>query len=79
MGNRDRGSRGEGSAPGASSFVADLASLQAVTRKAGYALDKLLSLVETKVTSDDDLELAEQLRDELKPLIDALTHFEVPR
>lgn len=75
----DRGSRGEGRARSAASFSADLASLQAICRKAGYALEKLFQLTMTKVTSDDDLELAEQLADELKPIIDALTHFEVPR
>jgi len=50
-----------------------------VTRKAGYALERLYQLVMTKVTSDDDVELATELADELKPLIDALIHFEVPR
>lgn len=73
-----RGSRGEDRSRSDSSFVADLASLKAVVRKAGYALDRLLAIVETKVTSDDDLQLAEELCDELKPIIDALVHFEVP-
>lgn len=79
MDQRDRGSRGEGRSRSDSTFSADLASLQAVTRKAGYALEKMLQLVMTKVTSDDDVELAEQLMDELKPICDALSHFEVPR
>jgi len=79
MNRADRGSRGDHARVSASSFAADLRSLETVTRKAGYALERLYQLVCTKVTSDDDLELAQQLADELKPLIDALIHFEVPR
>lgn len=62
-----------------SSFVADLGSLEAVVRKTGYALEKMLQLVHTKVTSDEDLDVALALQDELKPLLDALMHFEAPR
>lgn len=62
-----------------SSFSADLRALESVIRRSGVAMERLLQLVLTKVTSDDDVGLAEELRDELKPLIDALIHFEVPR
>jgi len=79
MRTTDRGSRERVGRVSDSSFLADLASLEAVTRKAGYALERLYQLVCTKVTSDDDLEVAQDLADELKPLIDALIHFEVPR
>jgi len=79
MAGRDRGSRGQDGSRSDSSFVASLPSLEAIVRKAGYALDKMLTLVETKVTSDDEMELALTLRDELKPLLDALMHFEVRR
>lgn len=78
MERNDRGSHGDHARVSASSFSASLPALQAVVRKAGYALERLLQLVHTKVTSDEDLELALQLQDELKPLIDALVHFEVP-
>ena len=77
--NIDRGSRGEGRSRSDSSFVAQLELTQNVVRRVGVALERMFTLVMTRVVSDNDLELAEELADELKPLIDALIHFEAPR
>lgn len=79
MATPDRGSREEDRARRASSFSADLRALEAVVRKSGVALERLFQLVLTRVVSDEDMQLAEELADEVKPLIDALIHFEVPR
>jgi len=78
MERTDRGSRGDHARASASSLLAQVLELQSVVRRTGVCLDRILTLVMTKVTSDEDLELAESLRDELKPLIDALIHFEAP-
>jgi len=75
----DRGSRGEGRARSASSLVAPVDALTQAVRSTGRALGKLHQLVMTRVLADDDWQLAESLNDELKPLIDALIHFEVRR
>jgi len=71
----DRGSRKRMERASASSFSAQVPELVRVVRKSGFALAKLHELVMTRVVSDDDVELAESLNDELKPLIDALIHF----
>jgi len=73
----DRGSRKRMERASASSFAAQVPELVSVVRKSGYALAKLHDLVMTRVCSDDDVELAETLNDELKPLIDAMIHFDV--
>lgn len=71
--------RGEDRAQRASSLVAPVDQLQSVVRRTGVALERLHQLVMTRVLHDEDVELAERLNDELKPLIDALIHFEVRR
>lgn len=72
-----RGSTREDRARSASSLSADLPKLVRVVRRTGYVLARLHELVMAKITADDDIELAERLNDELKPLIDGLLHFEV--
>lgn len=68
---------GEDRAQRASSFSA--ADLQGFVRRMGYVLSKVHELVMTRVIADADVELAEEINDELKPLVDALINFEVPR
>jgi len=75
----DRGSRERMERESASSLSAQALGLQAMVRRTGVILDRVLTLVATCCRSDDDVAKAETLRDELKPLIDALIHFEVPR
>jgi len=60
-----------------SSLVAS--EYQRCIREIGVVLEKLHQLVMTRVCSENDLELAETLNDEVKPVIDWLIHFEVPR
>lgn len=43
----------------------------------GYILARVHELVMTRVIADEDVELAESINDELKPLVDALLRFEV--
>lgn len=69
--------RGEDRAQRASSFAASAQDLQSVIRKTGFALHKLHELVMRNVEDDLDVAGAEALNDDLKPLIDALIHFEV--
>lgn len=79
MERNDRGSRGEGRARSASLLASDLAAYGSVLRETGRALEKMHQLLMTRVCADDEVELAEQLNDELKPLLDYLIHFEVRR
>jgi len=61
----------------ASSLVA--AEYGRCIREIGVVLEKLHQLVMTRLCATKDMELAEELNNDVKPLIDALIHWEVPR
>jgi len=73
----DRGSRGDHARVSASSLSAQVQELQRVVRRTGFVLERLHTLCMIAVQTDGDVAVAERLNDELKPLIDALLHFEV--
>lgn len=74
----DRGSRERMESGRTSSFPSSARAMENVVRTTGRSLERLYQLVMTRVCCDEDVELAETIADELKPLIDSLIHFEVP-
>lgn len=54
-----------------------IATVVTVVRRLGFVLGKAHELCESDLIRNGFHETAEVLRDELKPLIDALVHFEV--
>lgn len=78
MATRDRGLPREGGARSASSLDA-VSDYAVVVRKTGEALLRLHQLVLTRVCADDEIELAEEINDSLKPALDWLAHYEVSR
>jgi len=76
MNRLDRGSRERVVQRDAASLLASVDDYAVVVRKTGEALLRLHQLVMTRICAEDEIELAEQLNDELKPALDYLVHFE---
>jgi len=74
----ERGSRGTMGRASASSFSASGENLERAVRRIGLVLAKVHEMAMSAAVAADAAG-AEELNDELKPLVDALIHFEVPR